>query len=53
MTPAMRAATHAVDVIREVRARLEQTGGVRELEHLAGFSSDELERLVTLEQGIS
>lgn len=52
MTAALRSALHAVDVIQEVRARLETTGGIRELEHLAGFGVDELERLVLLEAGI-
>lgn len=49
MSPAFRAAVHAVDVIREVRARLEAEGGVTELYHLSRFSSCELEHLVLLE----
>lgn len=53
MSPALVALVHPVDVIAEVRSRLEAGGGIRELEHLAGFSSDELDRLVTLERGMS
>jgi hypothetical protein len=49
----MEAATHAVDVIRDVRARLVAAGGIGELHHLAGFSSAELDRLVHLERGMS
>jgi hypothetical protein len=49
MSPAFHAAVHAVDIIREVRARLEAQGGVIELHHLSRFSSAELERLVLLE----
>ena len=51
MSPAFRAALHAVDVIGEVRARLEAEGGVTELYHLHRFSVDELEHLVLLETG--
>ena len=51
MTPAMRGAMHAVDVITEIRLRLEHTGGVVELYQLARFSVDELDLLVALEAG--
>lgn len=44
---------HAVDVIQEVRLRLEATGGWVELWQLAGMSVDELERLVEMELGIT
>lgn len=53
MTPCMASLTHAVDVIHEVKARLEQTGGTVELYALRRFSSDELRLLVMRELGLA
>lgn len=50
MTPAMRSLEHAVDVIAAVRRRLEQDGGVVELNQLAHLSVDELDLLVARER---
>lgn len=46
MSPAFEALVHPVELIAELRARLVAGGGVRELQHLHGFSSDELAVLV-------
>lgn len=53
MSPAFRSAMHAVDVISEVRARLEAEGGIRELLSLSRFSVDELDLLVQQETGVA
>ena len=45
----MRNATHAVDIIKAVRRRLEAGGAVLELDALKRMSVDELDRLVWLE----
>lgn len=53
MTPLLAALVHPVEVIAEVRSRLEAEGAIGELQHLARFSSAELDRLVRLERGMS
>lgn len=52
MSPEMASLTHAVDVICEIKARLEATGGTVELYALQRFSSAELDLLVRLELGL-
>ena len=46
MSPELEALVHPVELIAEVRDRLVMGGGVRELQHLRGFSSSELSILV-------
>jgi hypothetical protein len=53
MSPEMASLTHAVDVICEIKARLEATGGTVELYALQRFSVDELDLLVRLELGLA
>lgn len=53
MSPEMRTALHAVEVITRVRERLEQDGALQELYQLRGFGIDELDLLVRLELGMA
>lgn len=49
MTPVMANLCHAVEVVQQVQARLEDAGAVVELDQLAGLSTSELALLVERE----
>lgn len=53
MSVEMSSLVHAVTVISDVKARLEQVGGMVELDHLRRFSVDELDLLVRRELGLA